>query len=629
MRVQAQGAALTISGLAAFFAPGVPAAALADGAFVRVRGTEFVLGSESRPVRFVGANIDPLHGEINRPRAAQIIRALPKDGLTVARVWALGEGPPDADGWMRKFELFRAGPSGFIEDSFVLLDRVLAEARQAGVRVILTLSNHWKDYGGVPMYLRWAGLPDSGLAQEEFYRNEKTRAMYREHLQRLLTRRNSLTGVAYVDDPTIFSWELMNESQVLTPAGQAARTAWIREMASFIKERDKNHLIAAGLLGYSQHKEREEWIRVHKLPDIDYCDSHLYMQNTEGGASLRRMQQLLDDRAQLATHVIKKPLVIGEFGFLTNGPKNFLGLARASWVDELLLRHFRNGGAGALAWIYQPYHGKPRDYGIYIDRPDTDDMRRILRSYAARLARGAEFPKNPRLGPSVGESPLYQRMQTLYGRPQAGVTWQRLPKSPASPASAREYELRVPPGSFSIAHFERGGYWDGPQVSHAYGGDVGEFNYRFTSPGGKAGPLPRPTAFHIEARVSSEWPGATAPPDGGSLLVIKLDGQEVARREVVPDDGLGRREHFEVTDRALLARLQSGTHTLTFEIPSGPRSSGLCIYGDARSEEPPPAGEFSPILLRYQLKDPSKTGAQLLQRRRTQLATRPRNSIQN
>ena len=182
MRVQSQGAALTISGLAAFFAPGVPAAVLADGAFVRVRGTEFVLGSESRPVRFVGANIDPLHGEINRPRAAQIIRALPKDGLTVARVWALGEGPPDADGWMRKFELFRAGPSGFIEDSFVLLDRVLAEARQAGVRVILTLSNHWKDSGGVPMYLRWAGLPDSGLAQEEFYRNEKTRAMYREHL---------------------------------------------------------------------------------------------------------------------------------------------------------------------------------------------------------------------------------------------------------------------------------------------------------------------------------------------------------------------------------------------------------------------------------------------------------------
>ena len=30
-------------------------------------------------------------------------------------------------------------------------------------------------------------------------------------LQAVLTRRNSITGVAYKDDPTIFAWELINE----------------------------------------------------------------------------------------------------------------------------------------------------------------------------------------------------------------------------------------------------------------------------------------------------------------------------------------------------------------------------------------------------------------------------------
>ena len=372
----------------ALFAAVLPAPSRAepipDGAFVRTRGTEFVVGD--KPFRFVGANIDPLHGDINRPRAAEIIRALPKDGLTVARVWVLGEGLPDASDWSRRFELFRAGPTDFIEDSFVLLDQVLAEARQAGIRVILTLSNNWKDYGGAPMYLRWAGLPSGESASEAFYSDRRVKEFFRAGLDRLLSRVNSLTGDRYIDDPTIFSWELMNESMVTTAAGAAARRRWIAEMARYIKLRDPNHLVAAGLRGYDMQHQRQEWIQVHRIPEIDYCDSHLYPQEVPHITSWELLRDFLSDRAQLAHRVIRKPLIIGEFGFRTDSAPTWLGLPRAEWVARMLMHIRAQRAAGALVWIYQPYFNKPRDYGIYVDRPETDDLRRALRTAAQQVA---------------------------------------------------------------------------------------------------------------------------------------------------------------------------------------------------------------------------------------------------
>jgi mannan endo-1,4-beta-mannosidase len=577
--------------------PVVTAAAepLKDGAFVRVRGNEFVLNG--RPFRFVGANIDPLHGDVNRPRYREILDALVIDGLTVGRVWALGEDMASADAWMRQYALFRAGPDGFIEVAYEQLDRVLADARRLGLRLIITLSNHWKDYGGAPMYLRWAGKSADGLGFEDFYADEQARNYFRQGLLRLLTRRNSITGVPYVDDPTIFSWELMNESIVLTPRGQEARVQWIKEMARFIHSYDKNHMVAAGLLGYSQRRERDEWIRVHSLPEVDYCDSHIYMQNSEGGVSLQRMYDLLDDRAQLARFVIKKPLVIGEFGFRTDGPRNYLGRPRAEWFERFLRRHFRNQGAGALVWIYQPYWGKPRDFGVYIDRQDTEDVRAVLRRTAVHVANaigpsalsGVFGPPNPRLFAARGTEPLYQVMQTFSGQKEPHAAWRR--------PRAEEHLLVVPPGEYARAHFERAGYWNGGPVSHAYGGDTGEFVYRF------AAPLLyyAPSSVEIEARFSSEWPGAVAPPDGGSEVELLIDGILVARFAVPTDDGVGERRRVWIHDPRLLTRLMSGVHTLSFHVPYGASGHGLCIYGEYRGSEPPPSGEFSPILIRYMI----------------------------
>src|SRR5687767_3350767 len=161
-----------------------------------------------------------MHGPRARERAAHTLAEAKKDGLTVGRIWALGEGPADASEWARRHELFRAGPEQFVDGAFAHLDRVVAAARKNGLRLIVTLANHWGDYGGVPMYLRWAGLPGDGFgATDRFYSDEKTRAHFKAHVARVVER--------YADEPAIFAWELMNESHVDSDEGEAARREFV------------------------------------------------------------------------------------------------------------------------------------------------------------------------------------------------------------------------------------------------------------------------------------------------------------------------------------------------------------------------------------------------------------------
>jgi mannan endo-1,4-beta-mannosidase len=559
------------------------------GRFVRVEGSGLTVGG--RPFRFLGANLQLLHDGA-REAAEPTLAAAEADGLTVGRVWALGEGPADASDWARREVLFRAGPDGFIEAAYQRLDRVLAAARAHHVRLIVTLANFWGDYGGVPAYLAWVGLPSDGWgARDRFFSDARTRAFYRAHLDRLLARKNRVTGVRYVDDPTILSWELMNESRVDTDEGATARRAFIVEMARYIRARDPHHLITPGLLGYTSLKERAEWLAVCRLPEVDYCDSHLYPQGTDRvaldgasgvAAAAARLAALLDDRAQLAAHVAKKPLVLGEFGFRTDEP-GFLGEPRARWFERLLERVQLDGVAGALVWIYQPWSGHTRDFGIYTDHADTDDVRAVLRQWAARL-RAAPAALNPRLGAAAGEAPLFEPYQLV--RRDA-------PAAPTRVDAAATVALRLDPGGFAAARWERLGVWDGGALAHAYGADDGWFEWRF----GGVGFVPARLA--LRARISSEYPGSQAPRDGGSTVEVQLDGVAVGALAAVPDDGVGRVVELTVEDRALLSRLGAGEHTLRLAVAPGPRAHGLCVYGAATGRGRAPDGEIVPVELTF------------------------------
>src|SRR5215217_5572052 len=198
--------------------------------FVRQRGGRFVIGQ--KPFRFVGANVAVMYRDEDRARMPETLHEAAQAGIKVVRVWAFGEGGPgdvgpmaDFDDWPRH-HYFRRAPGEWNEDAFVYLDKVIAEAAKNNIYVQLCLVNWWRDTGGVTQYLRWAGINNEKAVL--FYSNPETRRLYREHLEKLATRRNTITGVYYRDDPAIFGWELMNEAQAIT-GRWTERRAWFAE----------------------------------------------------------------------------------------------------------------------------------------------------------------------------------------------------------------------------------------------------------------------------------------------------------------------------------------------------------------------------------------------------------------
>lgn len=64
------------------------------------------------------------------------------------------------------------------------LDYVISEARKYGIRLILTLSNNYKDFGGRPQYVQWARnarVPVNG--DDDFYTNQVVKGYYKNHVK--------------------------------------------------------------------------------------------------------------------------------------------------------------------------------------------------------------------------------------------------------------------------------------------------------------------------------------------------------------------------------------------------------------------------------------------------------------
>ena len=382
-------------------APAAPVAATRRrGGFVTAAGGQFRLAGKE--FRFGGTNTYYLH-----QRSHYMINAALNDAaamsLGVVRAWAFADGPTND-------RPLQPEPFVYDEDAFDSLDHTVAQAGELGLRLVLTLTNNWPDYGGMPQYVSWLlGLPDdvydTAVNHDKFYTTPAIKDCYKAYAKHVIRRRNRYTGLRYGEDPTIMTFELANEPRNRSDKTGAAVLSWVAEMSAYVKSLAPRQLVAVGDEGfygdaaatdypYSNY-EGDQWRKFVALPHVDYGTVHLYPDSwgetaDPVGWGTRWINDHLADGRRLG-----KPVVLEEYGLRVppDGGVAARDAGYAAWTAAV-----EAGGAGDQFWLLT---SRVDDGSFY---PDYDGFRviwnndpanpgrstaQLLADHARRMAGGA------------------------------------------------------------------------------------------------------------------------------------------------------------------------------------------------------------------------------------------------
>nr|QOL01199.1 putative extracellular protein TR9_011a [Trebouxia lynnae] len=226
----------------------------------------------------------------------------------------------------------------YSEHAFQALDYILDEASKYGVRLLLTLVNNWDNADSKTQYIQWAGAE----GHDVFFTDPEVKQLYKDHIDTMVNRRNTINNRLYRDDPTIFAWDLMNEPRCdcfpdfipvpdsyvsCRPECAEKVQSWIDEMSKYLKKADPNHMITVGEEGfYTKGSTGElvnpgtgwasltgqDFIANHASPAIDFAAAHIWPDNWETW-DVDFLEAWIKQHAADAK-AMGKPFMIEEFG---------------------------------------------------------------------------------------------------------------------------------------------------------------------------------------------------------------------------------------------------------------------------------------------------------------------------
>jgi mannan endo-1,4-beta-mannosidase len=327
--------------------------------FVRRESDHFVLNGET--FRIVGGNIYYFaFGE--EAEQMQLLDVADDFGVNALRIWAFNDhrtdppNPPLPTDTEVCFQFLAPGVSApeLREGPFGLdrLDRAVQLAGERGIRLILTLTNHNPDYGGMPQYQRWLGL----AKLNDFYRDSRAKDMFKRWVSAIVTRQNSLTGLSYAQDPTIVAWEIANEPRCPDdPSGTQLLTSWLTEMSAFIRTLAPDQLISAGDEGFFDHQlAGGNWLfngscgvsteSILGIGSIDFGTFHMYPDQWAKDQDAQAFGQMWIQNHLDAAARASKPVILEEYGLPASEARNGIYETWLQMIED-------QNGAGDLVWM--------------------------------------------------------------------------------------------------------------------------------------------------------------------------------------------------------------------------------------------------------------------------------------
>lgn len=313
-------------------------------AYVTVK--DHVFYQDGKPYYYIGTNY--WYGTIlaspegNRARLERELDLLKECGINNLRIQVGAEGPDHEP--FRVSPVLQISPGVYNEDMLDGLDYLMAAMGRRDMKAILFLNNSWDWSGGFAQYLNWNGygnipypMVKPNTWQEfmqfsgQFLHCENCMKQYKDFVTFILSRSNRYTGLKYIEDPAIMTWELGNEPRAFSTENIPALKEWASDVAAYIKSLDPNHLVTTGTEGqHGCEKSILFFEQIHADPNIDYLTMHIWPKNWSWldtknipgtlALSIDSTNHYMDRHFEVARK-LNKPIVLEEFGL----PRDFHG----------------------------------------------------------------------------------------------------------------------------------------------------------------------------------------------------------------------------------------------------------------------------------------------------------------